>query len=81
MAAALDERLGKTLVAGVLTAPRSDFQLSERWRVYEGGHPLPNEESFKAARAAFELLRAADDPTGLFIFLVSGGGSAVTGAG
>lgn len=77
MASALDERLGPALAGGVLSAPRFDFKLSERWRVYEGGHPLPNAESVEAARAAFELLRAADDPSSLVIFLVSGGGSAM----
>ena len=77
MASALDERLGKALVGGVLSAPRSDFKRSGRWRVYEGGHPLPNAESMEAARAAFELLRAADDPGALVVFLVSGGGSAM----
>ena len=77
MAAALDERLGEGLAAGVLSAPPSDLALSGRWRVYEGGHPLPNESSLEAARAAFGLLRAADDPTALVVFLVSGGGSAM----
>ncbi|HEX8148988.1 MAG TPA: DUF4147 domain-containing protein [Pyrinomonadaceae bacterium] len=77
MASALDERLGKALAGGVLSAPRSDFKLSERWRVYVGGHPLPNAESVEAARAAFELLRAADDHGALVVFLVSGGGSAM----
>lgn len=78
MASALDERLGKALVAGVLSAPRSDLRLSEHWRVYEGGHPLPNAESLAAARAAFELLRTADDEAGTcVVFLVSGGGSAM----
>lgn len=77
MASALDERLGRALAGGVLSAPRSDFRLSERWRAFEGGHPLPNASSVEAARAAFELLRAADDPGSLVIFLVSGGGSAM----
>ena len=77
MASALDERLGQALAGGVLSSPRSDFKLSERWRVYEGGHPLPNAESVEAARAAFELLRAADGPGALVVFLVSGGGSAM----
>ena len=77
MASALDERLGGALAGGVLSAPPFDFKLSERWRVYEGGHPLPNVESMNAARAAFELLRAADNPEALVIFLVSGGGSAM----
>jgi glycerate-2-kinase len=77
MASALDERLGAALVGGVLSGPPSDLKLSERWRVYRGGHPLPNEASLEAARAAFDLLRAADDAKGLVVFLVSGGGSAM----
>jgi glycerate 2-kinase len=77
MAAALDERLGRALAGGVLSAPPSGFRLSERWRVYAGGHPLPNAESLEAARAAFELLRTADDAKALVVFLVSGGGSAM----
>jgi hydroxypyruvate reductase len=77
MAAALDERLGDRLTGGVLSAPPSDFVLSDNWRVFEGGHPLPNEASLEAARATFDLLREADDPSALVIFLVSGGGSAM----
>lgn len=77
MASALDERLGQALAGGVLSAPRSGFGLSECWRVYEGGHPLPNAASLRAARAAFELLRAADESGVPIIFLVSGGGSAM----
>ncbi|MFL6255387.1 MAG: glycerate-2-kinase family protein, partial [Pyrinomonadaceae bacterium] len=77
MASALDELLGKALDGGVLSAPRSDFKLSERWRVFAGGHPLPNEASIEAARAAFELLSEADDESALVVFLVSGGGSAM----
>lgn len=77
MASALDERLGPALAGGVLSAPRSGFRVSARWRVYEGGHPLPNASSVEAARAAFELLRAADADAALVLFLVSGGGSAM----
>jgi len=48
------------------------------WRVryFEGGHPLPNEDSFAAARAALALLRKARKDT-LVIFLISGGSSAL----
>jgi hydroxypyruvate reductase len=77
MASALDEQLGEALAGGVLSAPPSDFGLSERWRVYTGGHPLPNAESLEAARAAFELLSEADEAGALVVFLVSGGGSAM----
>ncbi len=46
------------------------------WRIryFEGGHPLPNEDSFAAARAALALLKKARKDT-LIFFLISGGGS------
>jgi hydroxypyruvate reductase len=47
-----------------------------RFRYFEGGHPLPSEESFAAARAALALLRRAKKDT-LVFFLISGGGSAM----
>jgi glycerate 2-kinase len=48
------------------------------WRIryFEGGHPLPNEDSFAAARAALALLKKAKKDT-LIFFLISGGGSAM----
>jgi len=55
-------------------------QIPERrnWRIryFEGGHPLPNEDSFSAARAALALLKKARKDT-LVFFLISGGGSAL----
>src|SRR5580658_10295199 len=47
-----------------------------RFRYFEGGHPLPNEDSFSAARAVLSLLRKAKKDT-LVFFLISGGGSAI----
>lgn len=47
-----------------------------RFRYFEGGHPLPNDDSFAAARAALALLRKARKDT-LIFFLISGGGSAL----
>ncbi len=47
-----------------------------RFRYFEGGHPLPNEESFAAARAALAMLKKAKKDT-LVFFLISGGGSAM----
>jgi hydroxypyruvate reductase len=89
MAAPLDELLGHRLTAGVLAGlsqdePRAESllaapaasRLSKRWRVFAGGHPLPNEESLAAARAAFDLLSRAEAERALVIFLISGGGSA-----
>lgn len=47
-----------------------------RFRYFEGGHPVPNEESFAAARATLALLKKAKKDT-LIFFLISGGGSAM----
>ncbi|HYG10071.1 MAG TPA: DUF4147 domain-containing protein [Pyrinomonadaceae bacterium] len=78
MASALDETLGDALAGGVVSAPPLSNELSGHWRVFAGGHPLPNEASLEAARAAFALLRAADaEERALVIFLISGGGSAM----
>jgi hydroxypyruvate reductase len=48
------------------------------WRIryFEGGHPVPNEDSFAAARASLALLKKARKDT-LIFFLISGGGSAM----
>ncbi|HLL76909.1 MAG TPA: DUF4147 domain-containing protein, partial [Pyrinomonadaceae bacterium] len=77
----LDRILGRRLTGGVVSAPPLPrdlaSQLSARWRVFEGGHPLPNEASLEAARASFELLRRADGEAATVVFLVSGGGSAM----
>lgn len=47
-----------------------------RFRYFEGGHPLPNQDSFAAAQAALALLKKARKDT-LVFFLISGGGSAM----
>jgi len=47
-----------------------------RFRYFEGGHPLPNEDSFAAARATLAMLKKARKDT-LIFFLISGGGSAL----
>jgi glycerate 2-kinase len=51
---------------------------SRNWRIryFEGGHPMPNEDSFAAARATLAMLRKAKKDT-LVFFLISGGGSAM----
>jgi hydroxypyruvate reductase len=92
-ASALTEILGERLTAGVITAPLAgnfktdaatasksspaNIPSSDRWEIFAGGHPLPNHQSLDAARAAFNLLRRADDERALVIFLISGGGSAM----
>jgi hydroxypyruvate reductase len=81
MALALEQVLGDTFTTGLLSGPQpaglSELTLSDRWRMHQGGHPLPNETSLLAATQAFELLRRANEDRALIIFLISGGGSAM----
>lgn len=76
MAQALDSVLGDKLAGGVISTTPTDFSITNRWRVFAGGHPVPNEASLAAARASFDLLQHADE-SALIIFLISGGGSAM----
>lgn len=81
MALALEQVLGDTFTAGLLSGPQpaglGELTFSDRWRIHQGGHPLPNETSLLAATEAFELLRRANEERALVIFLISGGGSAM----
>jgi glycerate 2-kinase len=74
MALALEEVSGEHFVDGVLAARQS---AGASWQRFEGGHPLPNEASLAAAKAAFRLLELIDRENALIIFLISGGGSAM----
>jgi len=75
MALGLDDALGERLTAGVLVS--STPHNSKRWHSFIGGHPLPNEASLAAARAAFALLDRANAEQATIFFLISGGGSAM----
>jgi len=66
----------KTRLHGVCSAPRIPKERRRNIRYFAGGHPLPNDDSFAAARAALDLLKHAKADTFIF-FLISGGGSAM----
>jgi glycerate 2-kinase len=61
---------------GIVVAPSAPVGLPPDWRVFVGGHPIPNDASFSAGRAILDELAQADQHT-LIIFLLSGGGSAL----
>ncbi len=75
MALGLDDALGEQLTAGVIVS--STPHNANRWQSFIGGHPLPNDASLAAARAAFALLDRANTEQANVIFLISGGGSAM----
>jgi glycerate 2-kinase len=72
----LDRMRRRQGLRGVCCTNQLPLQRNWRFRYFEGGHPLPNEDSFAAARVALALLRKARKDT-LVFFLISGGGSAM----
>lgn len=74
--ALLDRLPHKIHLRGVCSAPEVPQRRTWKIRYFAGGHPLPNAESFKAAREALKLLKRAQKET-FAIFLISGGGSAM----
>src|SRR5947209_18073648 len=69
-------RLVGTTVEGIIADPNPHpYQLSG-YRYFAGGHPHPNEESFRAADAILKSLSSLNSQS-LVLFMISGGGSAV----
>lgn len=77
MANAAFEALGEAIINGVVITKydHSRGQIGNL-QIFEAGHPVPDENSYRATRAAMELVRplGKDDTV---LFLVSGGGSAL----
>jgi glycerate 2-kinase len=77
MAEAAAEILGERITAGLIATNEHADEWPAGFRLFTGGHPLPNEGSLAAAGAAIDLLRQVDDERTLVLFLISGGGSAL----
>ena len=63
-------------VEGILVVPTSPLRDLAGWRVFVGGHPIPNTASFAAGRSILDGLAKCDERT-LIVFLISGGGSSL----
>lgn len=61
---------------GIIVGPEDESAPSQRFRVYRGGHPSPNEGSVAAAEDILLTLQALTS-SDLVVFLISGGGSAL----
>jgi hydroxypyruvate reductase len=72
----LDRMKRRKGLRGICASNQLPSKRNWRFRYFESGHPLPNQNSFVAARAALALLRKARKDTIVF-FLISGGGSAL----
>ncbi|MFN9743670.1 MAG: glycerate kinase [Acidobacteriota bacterium] len=77
MARAAGRRLGDRLTAGIVATNEEQVGAPPGFHLFTGGHPVPNQGSLDAERAALELLQRVDSPQTLVLFLISGGGSAL----
>ncbi len=75
MAKAIEDVLGERIAGGVVVT-KYGYSMKLGIEVIEAGHPVPDENSLKAAEKALEIARSAgkDD---LLIVLISGGGSSL----
>jgi hydroxypyruvate reductase len=74
MLTALHEQTGERF-EGIVASPLAPEFHIRGFRYFHGGHPLPNEESIRAADAMLKSLSAQNEAS-LIIYLISGGGSA-----
>jgi len=67
---------GEFRFEGIVSAPAPPARAVEGMKYFVGGHPTPDEQSWKAAEAILASLKECDEKTVVF-FLLSGGGSAL----
>lgn len=79
MAKAMEEILGDKLSEGLISTKYGFSQELQQIEVIEAGHPVPDDNSVKAAKRIAEIAKQADEKT-LVICLISGGGSALMAA-
>lgn len=77
MAMAVDEVLGEKLTRGIaIVKVKEKTDVFNRTEVYVGGHPLPNEEGYRACKIILDIVDNATSDD-LFIVVISGGSSAL----
>ncbi len=77
MARELIEVHGPRIRAGILTAPSVPPDFDSRFEPFAAGHPLPNDASVRAGRAALSLADDAARAESALVVLLSGGASAL----
>ncbi|MFH2132850.1 MAG: glycerate kinase [bacterium] len=76
MARAMEAILGDRITEGVISVKYGHTEKLQTIRMIEAGHPVPDANGLKAARAIADLAARADEKT-LVMTLISGGGSAL----
>ena len=76
MSRALTEMVKGRAVAGIMVTSAKPEQELDGFKTYMGGHPYPDQQSFRAADVTQDLLHSLGRED-LLIYLLSGGGSAI----
>ena len=76
MARAVEELMGSRISEGLVSVKYGHTEKLGVVSIIESGHPVPDENSVRAAERIGELARSADERT-LVLNLISGGGSAL----
>ncbi len=76
MALAIEEILGDRISRGLISVKKGHTESLNFIKTVEAGHPVPDENSVRAAKEIAKLCVSGGDRT-LFINLISGGGSAL----
>lgn len=76
MAQAVEEVLAEQLESGAIIVKYGHTAPTQRIKIYEAGHPLPDLNGVRATQAVLELLRGLTE-NDLVLGLISGGGSAL----
>ncbi|MGE5138915.1 MAG: glycerate kinase type-2 family protein [Rudaea sp.] len=76
MAAAVEEVLGDRIAAGSVTVKYGHSGPTNKIRIEEAGHPLPDESGLRATADSLRLLEGLSEDD-LVLCLISGGGSAL----
>lgn len=76
MARAVEEILGDRITDGLVNVKYGYTDRTQRIRLHEAGHPLPDESGLEGTRQIVELLADAGEDD-LIVCLISGGGSAL----
>ncbi len=76
MAKGIEQILGDNVNCGIIVVKYGHIEDLKNVKIIEAGHPVPDENSVRAAQEIFKLATSADDKT-LVINLISGGGSSL----
>jgi hydroxypyruvate reductase/glycerate 2-kinase len=79
MAVAMEDQFGDSIDRGIIITPYGhcpEKHAFQKMRLYEGGHPIPDEHGQTGTADIIRLLKGSDEHT-LIVCLISGGGSAL----